>query len=197
MYKDKNGIVIQCVNRKGMTYNGCKVPYMGLYGTFGHYEFVAEPRFNPQTKEMRLKHRDMKTKTRWDDMPSKEIVSHIIDAARVKCVKLYKWETKMVNPDRDEMKKDSEIWHKEASNPDCIRRKKFKMKYRQSSMSGHRYSELSCTLYGESIEMDGKQKKLNRSMQTYMDGTGMSSRFDNSDRRPLEPQFPVKSGKRK
>lgn len=45
--------------------------------------------------------------------------------------------------------------------------------------------------------MNGKQKKLNRSMQTYMDGTGMGSRFDNSDRRPLEPQFPVKSGKRK
>lgn len=64
-------------------------------------------------------------------------------------------------------------------------------------MSGHGYSELSCTLYGESIEMNGKQKKLNRSMQTYMDGTGMSSHFDNSDRRPLEPQFPVKSGKRK
>ena len=189
MYKDKNGIVIQCVYRKGMTYNGCKVPYMGLYGTFGHYEFVAEPRFNSRTKEMRLKHRDMKTKTRWDDMPSKEIVSHIIDAARVKCVKLYKWETKMVNPDQDEMKKDSEIWHKEASNPDCIRRKKFKMKYSQSSMSTSEYSKLSYSLYGECVEMNGKKKTLNRSLQTYMDGTGMGLNFDNSDRRPLTPQF--------
>lgn len=197
MFKNKNGIVIQCNNRKGMTYNGCRIPYMGLYGILGDCEFVAEPRLNVKTGEMRLKHRDMKTKSRWDDIPDRAIVLHVIEAAKVGCIKIYKWETKMVNPNQDEMKKEASIWHKEASNPDCIRRKKYKMKYRQSSMSSHGYSELSCTLYGESIEMNGKQKKLNRSMQTYMDGTGMSSHFDNSDRRPLEPQFPVKSGKRK
>lgn len=197
MYKDKNGIVIQCVNRKGMTYNGCKVPYMGLYGTFSHYEFVAEPRFNSQTKEMRLKHRDMRTKNRWDDMPNKEIVLHIIHAAQVECIKLYSWETKMVNPDQDEIKKDLATWHKEASNPDCIRRKKFKMKYSQSSMSTSEYSKLSYSLYGECIEMNGKKKALNRSLQTYMDGTGMGLNFDNSDRRLLIPQFPIKSGKHK
>lgn len=195
MFKDKHGIVIQCVNRKGMTYNGCKVPYMGLYGTFGHYEFVAEPRFNPQTKEMRLKRRDMRTKTRWDDMPSKEIVLHIVHAAQVECIKLYSWETKMANPDQIEMKKASVIWHKEASNPDCIRRKKYKLKYRQPSMSAGGYSQLSCSLYGESIEMNGREKVLNRSMQTYMDGTGMGPNFDNSDHRLLIPQFPIKSGK--
>lgn len=196
MFKDKNGIVIQCVNRKGMTYNGCKVPYMGLYGTLNGKEFVAEPRLNVKTGEMRLKHRDMKTKSRWDDIPDRAIVCHVIEAAKVGCIKLYKWETKMVNPNQDEMKKEASIWHKEASNPDCIRRKKYKMKYRQSSMSGYGYSELSCALYGESIEMNGKQKKLNRSMQTYMDGTGMSPSFDNRDRRPLNPVFPIKSGKR-
>lgn len=196
MFKDRNGIVIQCVNRKGMTYNGCKVPYMGLYGTLNGKEFVAEPRLNVKTGEMRLKHRDMKTKSRWDDIPDRAIVCHVIEAAKVGCIKLYKWETKMVNPNQDEMKKEASIWHKEASNPDCIRRKKYKLKYRQSSMSGYGYSELSYALYGESIEMNGKQKKLNRSMQTYMDGTGTSSSFDNRDRRPLNPIFPVKSGKR-
>lgn len=73
MFKDKNGIVIQCVNRKGMTYNGCKVPYMGLYGTLNGKEFVAEPRLNVKTGEMRLKHRDLKTKARWDDIPEKKL----------------------------------------------------------------------------------------------------------------------------
>lgn len=149
MFKDRNGIVIQCVNRKGMTYNGCKVPYMGLYGTLNGKEFVAEPRLNVKTGEMRLKHRDMKTKSRWDDIPDRAIVFHVIEAAKVGCIKLYKWETKMVNPNQDEMKKEASIWHKEASNPDCIRRKKYKLKYRQSSMSGYGYSELSCALYGE------------------------------------------------
>ena len=134
MFKDKNGIVIQCVNRKGMTYNGCKVPYMGLYGTLNGKEFVAEPRLNVKTGEMRLKHRDMKTKSRWDDIPDRAIVCHVIEAAKVGCIKLYKWETKMVNPNQNEMKKEASIWHKEASNPDCIRRKKYKLKYRQSSI---------------------------------------------------------------
>lgn len=197
MFKDKNGIVIQCVNRKGMTYNGCKVPYMGLYGTFGYYEFVAEPRLNLQTKEMRLKYRDIRTKPRWDNMSNKEIVLHIINAAQVKCIKLYKWETKMINPNQIEMKKASAIWHKEATNPDCVRRKKIKIKYCQTSMSASGYSQLSYALYGETIEINGREKALNRSIQTYMDGSGMGPDFDNSDRRPLVPQFPIKSGKHK
>lgn len=53
------------------------------------------------------------------------------------------------------------------------------------------------SLYGECVEMNGKKKTLNRSLQTYMDGTGMGLNFDNSDRRPLTPQFPIKSGKHK
>lgn len=194
MYKDKNGILIQCVNRKGMTYNGCKVPYMGLYGTFGNYEFVAEPRFNPQTKEMRLKHRDLKTKTRWDDIPDREIVNHVIKAAKVGCILLYKWETEMVAPDQNKMKKESEFWHKEAANPDTIRKFKYKLKYQNAPTTTHEYSVRSRILYGETIEMNGKFKDIGQ-VQCYMDGNGIGSRFDNSDHRPLNPGVHVNSGK--
>ena len=59
---------------------------------------------NLATKEMRLKHRDLKTKTRWDDTPDREIVNHVIKAAKVGCILLYKWETEMVAPDQNKMK---------------------------------------------------------------------------------------------
>ena len=195
MFKDRNGIVIQCVNRKGMTYNGCKVPYMGLYGTLNGKEFVAEPRLNVKTGEMRLKHRDMKTKARWDDIPDKKIVTLIVLAAKAGCVKLYKWDTKMVSPDQNKAKKEAAFWCKEAANPDTIRRFKVKVKYQNSPMTTHEYGTRSHVLYGESIDMNGKVKKIEQ-VQNYMDGTGMSSSFDNRDRRPLNPVFPVKSGKR-
>ncbi len=195
MFKDKNGIVIQCVNRKGMTYNGCKVPYMGLYGTLNGKEFVAEPRLNLETKEMRLKHRDLKTKARWDDIPDKKIVSHIVLAAKAGCIQLYKWDTKMVSPDQDKARKEAAFWYKAAANPDTIRRFKVKVKYQNSPMMAHEYGTRSLVLYGESIDMNGKIKKIGQ-VQNYMDGTGMGSSFDNRDRRPLNPVFPVKSGKR-
>ena len=195
MFKDKNGIVIQCVNRKGMTYNGCKVPYMGLYGTLNGKEFVAEPRLNVKTGEMRLKHRDLKTKARWDDIPDKKIVTLIVLAAKAGCVQLYKWDTKMVSPDQNKAKKEAAFWCKEAANPDTIRRFKVKIKYQNSPMTTHEYGTRSHVLYGESIDMNGKVKKIEQ-LQNYMDGTGMSSSFDNRDRRPLNPVFPVKSGKR-
>lgn len=195
MFKDKNGIVIQCVNRKGMMYNGCKVPYMGLYGTLNGKEFVAEPRLNVKTGEMRLKHRDLKTKARWDDIPDKKIVTLIVLAAKAGCVQLYKWDTKMVSPDQNKAKKEAAFWCKEAANPDTIRRFKVKVKYQNSPMTTHEYGTRSHVLYGESIDMNGKVKKIEQ-VQNYMDGTGMSSSFDNRDRRPLNPIFPVKSGKR-
>lgn len=195
MFKDRNGIVIQCVNRKGMMYNGCKVPYMGLYGTLNGKEFVAEPRLNVKTGEMRLKHRDLKTKARWDDIPDKKIVTLIVLAAKDGCVQLYKWDTKMVSPDQNKAKKEAAFWCKEAANPDTIRRFKVKVKYQNSPMTTHEYGTRSHVLYGESIDMNGKVKKIEQ-VQNYMDGTGMSSSFDNRDRRPLNPVFPVKSGKR-
>ncbi len=195
MFKDRNGIVIQCVNRKGMMYNGCKVPYMGLYGTLNGKEFVAEPRLNVKTGEMRLKHRDLKTKARWDDIPDKKIVTLIVLAAKAGCVQLYKWDTKMVSPDQNKAKKEAAFWCKEAANPDTIRRFKVKVKYQNSPMTTHEYGTRSHVLYGESIDMNGKVKKIEQ-VQNYMDGTGMSSSFDNRDRRPLNPVFPVKSGKR-
>lgn len=195
MFKDKNGIVIQCVNRKGMMYNGCKVPYMGLYGTLNGKEFVAEPRLNVKTGEMRLKHRDLKTKARWDDIPDKKIVTLIVLAAKAGCVQLYKWDTKMVSPDQNKAKKEAAFWCKEAANPDAIRRFKVKVKYQNSPMTTHEYGTRSHVLYGESIDMNGKVKKIEQ-VQNYMDGTGMSSYFDNRDRRPLNPVFSAKSGKR-
>lgn len=60
------------------------------------------------------------------------------------------------------------------------------------------YVSLSRELYGNSIDMNGKRCSIRKSsVLNYMDGTGMGSNFDNSDRRPMMPQFPVKSGKRK
>lgn len=60
------------------------------------------------------------------------------------------------------------------------------------------YKQASIKLYGETINMNGKKYSVETaSVSAYMDGTGMGPRFDNSDRRPLEPQFPVKSGKHK
>lgn len=62
-------------------------------------------------------------------------------------------------------------------------------------------SEYKChsvAIYGREIDINGKRYDIGSSrMATYMDGTGMGPNFDNSDRRPLEPQFPVKSGKHK
>lgn len=168
---------------------------MGLYGTLNGKEFVAEPRLNVKTGEMRLKHRDLKTKARWDDIPDKKIVTLIVLAAKAGCVQLYKWDTKMVSPDQNKAKKEAAFWCKEAANPDTIRRFKVKVKYQNSPMTTHEYGTRSHVLYGESIDMNGKIKKIEQ-VQNYMDGTGMSSSFDNRDRRPLNPVFPVKSGKR-
>lgn len=194
MFKNENGIVIQCVKHSGMIYAGCHVPYMGLYGTFNGREFVAEPRLNLATKEMRLKHRDLKTKTRWDDIPDREIVNHVIKAAKVGCILLYKWETEMVAPNQNKMKKESEFWHKEAANPDTIRRFKYKLKYQNAPTATHEYSVRSRVLYGETIEMNGKIKDIGQ-VQRYMDGNGIGSNFDNSDRRPLNSGVHVNSGK--
>jgi hypothetical protein len=194
VYRNENGIVIQCVKHKGMTYNGCKVPYKGLYGTFNGREFVAEPRLNLETKEMRLKHRDLKTKTRWDDIPDRGIVNHIVMAAKAGCIQLYKWDTKMATSDQNKARKESEFWHKEAANPDTIRRFKYKLKYQNAPTTTHEYSVRSRILYGETIEMNGKIKDIGQ-VQCYMDGNGIGSRFDNSDHRPLNPGAHVNSGK--
>ena len=101
----------------------------------------------------------------------------------------------MVSPDQNKAKKEAAFWCKEAANPDTIRRFKVKVKYQNSPMTTHEYGTRSHVLYGESIDMNGKIKKIEQ-VQNYMDGTGMSSSFDNRDRRPLNPVFPVKSGKR-
>lgn len=60
------------------------------------------------------------------------------------------------------------------------------------------YKNRSVAIYGRTVDINGKKYDIGTSkMATYMDGTGMGPNFDNSDRRPLEPQFPVKSGKHK
>lgn len=60
------------------------------------------------------------------------------------------------------------------------------------------YKRHSVAIYGKEIDINGKKYDIGTSkMATYMDGSGMGPNFDNSDRRPLEPQFPIKSGKHK
>jgi hypothetical protein len=56
------------------------------------------------------------------------------------------------------------------------------------------YNHASSAIYGETIEMNGKPQKVRGKIAEYMDGSGAGK--IHGDMRPLEPVFPVPSGKK-
>ena len=56
------------------------------------------------------------------------------------------------------------------------------------------YNDLSKRIYGESIDMNGTVRCCRNRTAEYMDGSGLG-KF-RGDMRPLEPVFPLKSGKK-
>lgn len=173
------------------------------------------------TKQMK-KEKPNAPRPMWKRECRPEIVNLILQAAKAGEVKVYVQAsgTTFSCPklkDSKQVKERQEL-ARDSMNPDVVRSHHHKISKAVNRTgiprSSNEYLERSYWLYGTRIEMGQgsktRMRPMTERMARYMDGTGVGAdrvcQFgDNKgmilsgrgDMRPLNPQFPVKSGKRK
>lgn len=178
--------VFLCQNRprtkQRVYFDGHTVPKFAWYGQMADgTRFIA---VKDGSKWGMISHRGLTT---WEKDVLPEIIGFIngnpcVKAQEVKTTKFHVDKGQIIRKNNHKSRLPSKL--KEFNAP--------------SVKLGQEYKTLSVKIYGETVDVNDKKYDIRTTrMSTYMDGTGMGPNFDNSDRRPMEPQFPVKSGKHK
>ena len=213
------GEVRQNTSGHSIIYNNTEVKPLDLYGTFDGVVFVSSPFLAMKTGFMPMM---VRTSMGWTSVHPYKIVDFIKSAWKQQSVTLYDWEThqqnkkalRTENEKRFQQRCESAIIRESAINSEGS------LRYRKSKKRlDDRYNEVgkpvqkkrsprvvfgsseyviaSGWIYGRTISMNNHNFTMNEKVSYYMDGTGCCARdFNNSDMRPLNDVFPVKSGKK-
>lgn len=185
------------------------VPNGHIYGTINGFDFIAEP------KICREYHKIHKVKVfknnRVCGLPKKDVVNAIVSAImQNNTLKLSEWD---YAADWEKAVKADTIAREHAAQ---VRdRQMIQSAHANRASAGHKpskhtkafrpndnfftaeYNDASVRIYGKSIDINGRVRKCTGKTAEFLDGAGCCAKsFDNADRRPLEPVFPLKSGKK-
>lgn len=189
---------------------GLNLPHGAVYGCVNGYEFVSEPiQENPHIiwrpitldgyaflrkngLQKSKKDPTPAAKADWKTEQNSMIQAMILGAMSGK-VAFYRADAGsswcVDQAEQDARNRTHELCVSEAKNQSVIRRVKVQTKHRMAQ-EGADYVKHSRKLYGSKIEFNGKFRRMTASIAHYMDGNTFEGY------RPLNPQFPVKSGKR-
>lgn len=165
-----------------------------LYGSFDGVHFITEARATASGVYPSMV--ILNNGSKWVRICPTKISTFLLEAIRQHRIQVWKIKSK-AEKQVEFAKRQEKVMYNHAFNDNCkscIRRFKGKGIGRSAGNSpivlSHEYQIASQEIYGGQIDMNGKIKFMNNKMAQYMDGNTTDGY------RPLNPQFPVKSGKR-
>lgn len=165
-----------------------------LYGSFDGVHFITEARATASGVYPSMV--ILNNGSKWVRICPTKISTFLLEAIRQHRIQVWKIKSK-AEKQAEFAKRQEKVMYNHAFNDNCkscIRRFKGKGIGRSAGNSpivlSHEYQIASQEIYGGQIDMNGKIKFMNNKMAQYMDGNTTDGY------RPLNPQFPVKSGKR-
>ena len=191
-FRTGNAWVIQA--KESITFCGNVVNPNELYGSFDGVHFITEARAiaSGVYPSMVI----LNNGSKWVRICPTKISTFLLEAIRQHRIQVWKIKSK-AEKQAEFAKRQEKVMYNHAFNDNCkscIRRFKGKGIGRSAGNSpivlSHEYQIASQEIYGGQIDMNGKIKFMNNKMAQYMDGNTTDGY------RPLNPQFPVKSGKR-
>lgn len=171
----------------------------GLYGMMGNIIFVSSQNYDPVLNQVRaVSWCDISAprtgRPQWKTEARKDICCFIIQAMLSGHVTLLKWRAPRKSKSESEMKEHRVYAHLQTNSDSVIRRSKGLVKklYHDDQKERERRAEqpyeyqiLNMVAYGS----------FSVKQSNFIEGNGVCSRFDNSDRRPPMPRFPERSCK--
>lgn len=218
-YRTDLGEVRQNTSGHSIIYNNTEVRSLDLYGTFDGVVFVSRPFIAMKTGFMPMY---VKTSMGWTSIHPCKIVDFLKEAYKAKSISLYDWnayqqskkEKRLAMEKVKQQQSETAFLRASQANAEGSLRyhkskkrlddrynevgKPIQKKRPQRVVFGSsEYVTVSGWIYGRTISMNNHSFTMNEKVSYYMDGTGCCARdFDNSDMRPLNDVFPVKSGKK-
>lgn len=191
-FRTCNAWVIQA--KELITFCGNTVNPSELYGSFNGVHFITEARATARGVYPSMV--ILNDGSKWVRICPTKISAFLLDAIHQHRIQVWKIKSK-AEKQAEYAKHKEKVMYNHAFNDNCkscIRRFKGKGIGRSAGDSPivllHEYQIASQEIYGGQIDMNGKIKFMNNKMAQYMDGNTTDGY------RPLNPQFPVKSGKR-
>lgn len=165
-----------------------------LYGSFGGVHFITKPYTTAVGVYPSMV--ILNDGSKWVRICPTKISTFLLEAIHQNRIQVWKIKSKS-EKQADSAKRFENVMYNHAFSDNCkscIRRFKGKGIGRSAGNSpivlSHEYQIASQEIYGGQIDMNGKIKFMSNKMAQYMDGNTTDGY------RPLNPQFPVKSGKR-
>ena len=180
--------------KESITFCGNTVNPSELYGSFDGVHFITEARATARGVYPSMV--ILNNGSKWVRICPTKISAFLLDAIHQHRIQVWKIKSK-AEKQAEFAKRQEKAMYNHAFNDNCkscIRRFKGKGIGRSAGNSpivlSHEYQIASQEIYGGQIDMNGKIKFMDNKMAQYMDGNTTDGY------RPLNPQFPVKSGKR-
>lgn len=188
-FKVRNSWVIQ--SNAPMLFHGNLVNVDDLYGVYNGVIFITNPRaFQTGIYPGMV----VLNNGKWVKICPTKISAFLLDAIHGKRIHVWKIKTRAEKEAEARKKREAESYHRAFDDNcnSCVRRSKGKGQGHCSAPVplSEEYRIASQEIYGGQIDMNGKIKFMDNKMAQYMDGNTTDGY------RPLNPQFPVKSGKR-
>lgn len=165
-----------------------------LYGSFGDVHFITKPYATAVGVYPSMV--ILNDGSKWVRICPTKISAFLLKAIHQNRIQVWKIKSKS-EKQADSAKRCENAMYNRAFSDNCkacIRRFKGKGIGRSAGNSpivlSHEYQIASQEIYGGQIDMNGKIKFMDNKIAQYMDGNTTDGY------RPLNPQFPVKSGKR-
>lgn len=186
-------------NVYGNAMNTMLKPFMnGVYGMMGNVIFVASQNYDPTMKVVQgLLWCDVTVTGRnagWKSTPRQDLVCFIILAQTAKEITLRKWRAPRQSKSVSEMKEQRMFSHLQTNSDSVIRRQKglVKKMYHEEQKDRERRAANS---YEYQVYNMVRYGNFDVEQSNFIEGSGLSSHYDNRDRRPPMPQFPEKCHK--
>lgn len=159
-----------------------------IYGEVNGRLFACSPRYDEFAHE--FERMAILNGKFWSYDQNKPLHDFILELEWQHQVVLSHWRKPHKNKSPRKKKREAEM-RNEAGNPDVIRRHKGNPNSRKLPSMPREYEKASREIYGKSIDMNGKTVRMHGKMCEYLDGKTPVGY------RPLNPTFPVPSGKTK
>lgn len=191
-FRTCNAWVIQA--KESVTFCGNTVNSGELYGSFDGVHFITEARATASGVYPSMV--ILNNGSKWVRICPTKISVFLLDAIHQHRIQVWKIKSKSEKQAESAKRREAAIYHS-AFNENCNSRvRRFKGKGighgngETSTAPSHEYLVASHEIYGGQIDVNGRIRFMDNKMAQYMDGNTTEGY------RPLEPQFPVKSGKR-
>ena len=191
-YRNADAWVIQA--RKETMFCGNYVNIGELYGSFGGVHFITEARATARGTYPSMV--ILNDGSKWVRICPTKISTFLLEAIHQHRIQIWKIKSKSEKQADSAQRRENAMYHRAFSDNcnSCIRRFKGKGIGRSAGNSpivlSKEYQIASQEIYGGQIDVNGRIRFMDNKMAQYMDGNTTEGY------RPLEPQFPVKSGKR-